>query len=57
MTKEALLHLKIEPLRQELLLQAKEKWDSIAKPLDGFGRFETMLARIGAIKGTVEFSI
>lgn len=34
-----------------------ENWDSIAKPLDGMGRFETMTARIGAILGTEEIDL
>lgn len=32
-------------------------WDKIAKPLDGLGRFETIIAQIGAIMGTDEINI
>ena len=34
-----------------------QNWDSIAKPLDGMGRFETITAQIGAILGTDEIDI
>ena len=34
-----------------------QNWDSIAKPLDGMGRFETITAQIGAISGTDEIDI
>lgn len=34
-----------------------ENWDQIAKPLDGMGRFETIIAQIGAISGTEEINI
>lgn len=34
-----------------------KNWDTIAKPLDGMGRFETVTARIGAILGTDRMNI
>jgi len=33
--------------------QVKAKWDAVAKPLDGMGRFEELLSRVGAIQGNV----
>lgn len=57
MTEEELMQIKVKPLEETLLQAGKEKWDSIAKPLDGLGDFETMITRIGAILGTTDFSI
>lgn len=57
MTRDELEHITIEPVSRELLRAGKEKWDRIAKPLDGLGDFETMVARIGAILGSTDFSI
>ena len=57
MTKEELGQITIKPVSAELLRAGKEKWDRIAKPLDGLGDFETMTARIGAILGSTDFSI
>ena len=39
--------------QQKIYLQAKEKWDAIAKPIDSLGVFENMVARLCAIAGTV----
>lgn len=43
----------IEPIRAELLKQIKDNWDSVAKPLDSMGHFETFLSEIGAIQGEI----
>ena len=32
--------------------KVKANWDAVAKPLDGMGRFEEILSRIGAIQGS-----
>ena len=40
-------------IRQEI----KANWDRVAKPLDGLGEFEGLLARIGAILGSPEIDI
>ena len=40
-------------IRQEI----KANWDRLAKPLDGLGEFEGLLARIGAILGSPEIDI
>ncbi|MBO4437982.1 MAG: nicotinate-nucleotide--dimethylbenzimidazole phosphoribosyltransferase [Spirochaetaceae bacterium] len=33
--------------------QIKQNWDAIAKPLDSLGKFETILAKIGAVQKTI----
>jgi nicotinate-nucleotide--dimethylbenzimidazole phosphoribosyltransferase len=35
----------------------KERWDGIAKPLDSMGRFETLIAQIGAVTGNPDVDI
>lgn len=39
-------------LRQQLQNRIRENWDRVAKPLNGMGKFETMIEKIGAIQGT-----
>lgn len=56
-TREALLALKIEPPDETVRSQVLKNWDSIAKPLDGMGRFETLTAQIGAISGDAGVAI
>lgn len=41
----------------EIYRQVKQKIDHIAKPLDGLGRFENLIARIGAIQKKKDISI
>ncbi len=36
---------------------ARERWDSIAKPLNGMGVFEEMIAGIAAVQGTADIDI
>ncbi len=36
---------------------AKEKWDTVAKPLDGMGEFEHILCKIAAIQETTDIQI
>ena len=36
----------------KLYKEIKTGWDKVAKPIDGMGRFEDFLSRIGAIQGT-----
>lgn len=57
MTKEELFQIEIDPPDDRIGSQVKDKWDAIAKPLDGFGRFESITARIGAIQGTADIEI
>ncbi len=37
--------------------QVKARWDGVAKPLDGLGRFETLIAQIGAVTGSAHIDI
>lgn len=57
MTKEELAELKIDRPKEQIKQRIKEIWDQIAKPLDGLGQFEAIIARIGAIAGTVKVDI
>lgn len=38
----------------EIYQKIKSRWDTIAKPLDGMGTFERLIARIGAVQQTTE---
>lgn len=38
---------------EEIFSCIKKNWDSIAKPLDSLGHLEDLVARIGAVQGTV----
>ena len=45
---------KLTPWDHDIFHKIMEHWDGIAKPLDGMGQFEPMLAKIGAIQKTIE---
>ena len=47
-TLEALLELKIDRPDEEIRRKVLANWDRVAKPLNGMGRFEALIARIGA---------
>lgn len=34
----------------------RKKWDNVAKPIDGLGKFENIICKIGEIKGSTDFS-
>ena len=57
MTKAELDSIKILPLEDSWYRKVKEKLDGIAKPLDGLGKFEHLIAQIGAIEKTTKISI
>lgn len=57
MTKAELDNRKILPLDDSWYRRVKEKLDGIAKPLDGLGKFEHLIAQIGAIEKTTRISI
>lgn len=42
---------------EEARKQVLRNWDSIAKPLDGLGKFETLTAKIGAATGSDELNL
>lgn len=56
-TEETLDRLKLDKPDCKIYKKVLENWDSIAKPLDGMGRFETITAQIGAILGTDEIDL
>lgn len=56
-TKEELFSLKIEAPKEAVFRKVLENWDSVAKPLDGLGVFETLTAKIGAVLGTDQIDI
>lgn len=49
--------IKINKPSKEAYEKAKKRWDSIAKPLDGMGRFEEIISGIAAIQNTTDVSI
>ena len=53
----SLKSLKIESPDERIVKKVKEQWDDVAKPLDGMGDFEELIARIGAIKKSTEISL
>lgn len=57
MLKEELINLKIEKPSKEIYAEVQNRWDSIAKPLNGLGDFEAIYDRIGAILGTSDIDI
>ena len=57
MTREELLTLTIEPINKKIEKEVKAIWDGIAKPLDGMGEFELLLARIGGILESTDLNL
>ena len=51
MTEKELFELKIEEPDRKMYEKAKARFDSLAKPIDGFGDFEDIICRIAAIQG------
>ncbi len=56
-TIEALREIKIDAPDEEVRRKVLANWDLVAKPLDGMGRFEKLIAQIGAIHGRPEIDI
>ncbi len=58
MTREELFSVTVRVPDEEIRRAAKERWDRIAKPIDGLGVMEELVCRIAAVKGQVlpEFS-
>ena len=56
-TEEDLDKLLIQQPDKEIHKKVLENWDQVAKPLDGMGRFETLIAQIGAILGTEDIDL
>ncbi len=53
MTCEELFQINIPKPDRNYWKQARAAWDSISKPLDGLGDFETLICQIAAIEGKV----
>lgn len=51
------MEFKIDIPDKKIEQEIKTNWDRVAKPLDGLGEFEGLLARIGAILGSSEIDI
>ena len=56
-TEEELRQLTIPEPDDTVRERVYRKWDSIAKPIDGLGRFEKLIAQIGAVTGTEKIEI
>ena len=57
MTISELFSIKIKKPDKKIWEASKKKWDSIAKPIDGLGDFESIISGIAAIKGSVDFDL
>ena len=57
MTREELLSIKIEKPDEKIKKLAKQKWDALAKPIDGLGTFEETVCRIAAILDTTDLDL
>ncbi|WP_029320286.1 nicotinate-nucleotide--dimethylbenzimidazole phosphoribosyltransferase [Butyrivibrio sp. AE3004] len=53
MTIDELLSLEINKPSEEVFKKSREKWDAIAKPIDGLGDFEDMVSKIAGIQKRV----
>ena len=51
MTKEELVSMQIGRPDEGIRKKVQANWDAVAKPLDGMGAFESIVADIGAIRG------
>ena len=56
-TRNELDKIQVKEPDEEIRGQVLKNWDAIAKPLDGMGRFEAIIAKIGAITGTEDVCI
>lgn len=56
-TREELEKISVEAPSEMVRTRVLENWDAVAKPIDGMGSFETLMAQIGAIIGTDKIDI
>ena len=56
-TRQELEQIRVETPDAEAARLVKKHWDTLAKPLDGMGSFETLTAQIGAIQGTAQIDL
>lgn len=59
MTEKELISLlsSIEPADQKIQSKITDRWDSLSKPIQGLGEFETIIAKIGAAKKSADIAI
>ncbi|MDO4293761.1 MAG: nicotinate-nucleotide--dimethylbenzimidazole phosphoribosyltransferase [Eubacteriales bacterium] len=57
LTQDGLRRLRIEAPDEQSYRRVRQRWDGIAKPLDGLGRMEELIARIGAITRTADVAL
>ena len=48
---------KIEKVNNDILIDSKKRWDSIAKPIEGLGRMEELITRIAGAQNRVDADI
>ncbi len=56
-TKQEIEDLVIEKPDEKIRYQVLQNWDHIAKPLDGLGEFEKIIAQIGAMTGSDQIEL
>lgn len=56
-TVKDLMELRVGKPDEKMRRKVQGRWDLVAKPVDGMGRFEALTAQIGAICGTDEIDI
>ncbi len=56
-TREELGQLSVNEPDIEIQRKVLQNWDTVAKPLDGMGKLESLIAQIGAILGTEHIDI
>lgn len=56
-SKHDLTNIKLHNISKEIEKRVQDNWDNVAKPLNGLGRFEEMIARIGGINNTDNVSV
>ena len=56
-TRQELAQIRITAPEEAVRSLVKKHWDTLAKPLDGMGSFETITAQIGAILGTEQIDL
>lgn len=56
-SREELKKLTVDKPNEDIYRNVLRSWDNVAKPLDGMGRFEALLAQIGAIQRTEKIDI
>lgn len=57
MEEDKLCQLKIDPPDEEVMRQARERMDAIAKPLDGLGQFERLIVQMAGIQRNADVQI